>query len=460
VADPFLVHRAEQAFLGALVARQGRVGAGTALVGDAGPGGLAGLRPQDFADPRHQAIYAALAGQALPERRGLPGLYERLRAFMSRLLSAQARDTAAYMAGLPGLCPDSANLPAYTAMVTEASQARAVPAPTVPAAAVPAPTVPAPTVPAAAVPVPQATHAPQRPAAENPRLASAGQWLDGARQAGTRQATQAYTAPPSQTGRALDGLDRQTARLARALSADARRLADRAVPQAAVVPVPPESQPATLNGNSLLNALQEQMLADLMLHPASRGDVTSWLPARVFSAGHNRTLYQLISLRLNGGRPVDPLIIAWDASTLAGTAGSGTAQGESLAAAALRLGASNPAPGIVAVLAQPLYAEHVCTQAFGPGWREGPRPVPVPPVASAAPASQAQAAAPSAAEQSPSAARQPSSPVAPAPKAASRPEPAPAAAGRQVPAPPRLAPGLPLRPPLPDVAEPGPVPRR
>jgi hypothetical protein len=455
VADPYLVHRAEQAYLGALLARQGRPGTGTALAGDAGPGGLAGLRPQDFADPRHQAIYAALAGQALPERRGLPGLYERLRAFMSRLLSGQARDTAAYLAGLPGLCPDSANLPAYAAMVTEASQARAVPAPAVPAPAAPAPVVP----------VPQAAPGRQRPAAENPRLASAGQWLDGARQAGTRQAgtrqaTRAYTAPPSQTSRAPDSLDRRTARLARVLSADARRLADRAVPQAAVVPVPPESQPAPLNGNTLLNALQEQMLADLMLHPASRGDVTSWLPATVFSSGHNRTLYQLISLRLNGGRPVDPLIIAWDASTLAGTAGSGTAQGESLAAAALRLGASNPAPGIVAVLAQPLYAEHVCTQAFGPGWREGPRPVPVPPVASAAPASQAQAAAPSAAEQSPSAARQPSSPVAPAPKAASRPEPAPAAAGRQVPAPPRLAPGLPLRPPLPDVAEPGPVPRR
>jgi hypothetical protein len=315
VPDPYLVHRAEQAYLGALLVRQGRAGTGTALAGDAGPGGLAGLRPQDFADPWHQAIYAALAGQALPGRRGLPGLYERLRALAFRLLSAQTRDAAAYMAGLPGLCPDSASLPAYAAMVTEASQSRAVPSP--------------------AAPVPPPAHGPQRLAAENPRLASAGQWLDG-----TRQATRAYTAPPSQTGRALDGLDRQTARLARVLSADARRLADRAVPRAAVVPVPP------LNGNALFNgnALQEQVLADLMLHRAGRGDVTSWLPARVFSAGHNRTLYQLISLRLDGGRPVDPLIIAWDASALAGAAGSGTAQGESLAAAALRLGASNPAP--------------------------------------------------------------------------------------------------------------------
>jgi hypothetical protein len=227
-----------------------------------------------------------------------------------------------------------------------------------------------------------------------------------------------------------------------------------------MVPVPPESQPAPLNGNALRNALQEQMLADLMLHPASRRDVTSWLPATVFSAGHNRTLYQLISLRLDGGRPVDPLIIAWDASTLAGAGGSGTAQGESLAAAALRLGASNPAPGTAAVLAQPLYAEQVCTQAFGPDWRKGPRPVPVPPSASAAPASQTRVTTRAAAEQVQPAARQSSSPTAPAVKAASRLEPAPAAAGRQVPAPPRLASGLPLRPPLPGPAEPGPVPRR
>ena len=125
-----------------------------------------------------------------------------------------------------------------------------------------------------------------------------------------------------------------------------------------------------------------------MLHPASRGDVTSWLPARVFSAGHNRTLYQLISLRLAGGRPVDPLIIAWDASALVG--GGITEQGESLAAAALRLGTLNPAPGTAAVFAQLLYAEQVCRDAFGPNWRKksrlprrrAPDPAPAPAPAS------------------------------------------------------------------------------
>ncbi len=38
----------------------------------------------------------------------------------------------------------------------------------------------------------------------------------------------------------------------------------------------------------------------------------------MFDAGPNRTLYQLINLRLAGGRRVDPLIIAWDASALEG----------------------------------------------------------------------------------------------------------------------------------------------
>ena len=44
-------------------------------------------------------------------------------------------------------------------------------------------------------------------------------------------------------------------------------------------------------------------------------DVTCWLPAEAFSAGPGTaSLYQLISQRLDDGRPVDPLIVAWDAS--------------------------------------------------------------------------------------------------------------------------------------------------
>jgi hypothetical protein len=432
VTDPELVHRAEQAYLGALVARQGRAGTSSALFGDAGSAGL-GLRPQDFADPVHQAVYAALASQALPGQGGLAGLYERLRAQLTRLLSPRARAAATYMAQLPGLCPDPANLPAYAAMVTEGSQARAVPAPVTPAPPVPA-------------------QPPQRGAAENPRLASAGQWLDGTR-AGRHQASvprdvPAYTAPPAQAGRPPEGLSRQTERLARVLGADVRRLAAGPAPQPgpalASVP-PPGNQTVPVDAGTL----QEQVLADLMLRPASGRDIAAWLPARVFSAGNNRTLYHLISLRLENGRPVDPLIIAWDASMLAAppdSAGTpGAAQGESLAAAALRLGAVTPAPGTAAVLAQPLYAQQVVTEAFGPDWRKAPPRTPAlvhaPPV--------------------PERPQTPSPAAAPADKTARPAEPAAAAARQPVPAaPPLTSSGLPMRRPAsPDGVPPGPAQR-
>ena len=434
MTDPDLAHRAEQAYLGALLARQGRPGTGTAVAGDAGPGGFAGLSPQDFADPVHRAIYAALAGQTAARPRGVAGLYERLRGLLSRLLGAQARDAAAYMATLPGMCPDPANLPAYAAMVTEASQA--------PAAAAPAP-----------------AYEPQRPAAENARLASAGQWLDdpgpGRRQAGTRQAAPAYEVPPSGAGRTPDGLDRDTARLARALAAGARS-ATRGAPEAARPPARRGNQPAPLDAS----ALEEQVLADLMRRPASGREVTSWLPSTVFSATANRALYRLISVRLADGRPVDPLIIAWDASMLAGAAGTagtpGTAEGQSLAAAALRLGALDPAVGTAAALGQALYAEQVCKDTFGPGWRTEPRRNPPQPAAPALPGEPSQAPGPAAAANAAAPAHQPAQAAARPASAASRTEPAPAAPSRPVPPPPRLASGLPLRrPPLPGPAEPG-----
>jgi hypothetical protein len=443
VTDPELHHRAEQAYLGALLARHGQAGTGTVVAGAAGPGALSGLRPQDFADPVHQAGYAALASQALPARTGLAAAYERLRGALTRLLSARARAAAAYMSELPGLCPDPANMAAYAAMVADSSQARAATAPAATAAS-------------------PARQPRQRPPAENPRLASAAQWLDGAQagrhQSGTRQADPAYTAPLTQPRRTPDGLDRRTARLARALGADARRLAARPPAPPAV---PARNQSAPLSAG----ALQEQVLADLMLHPASRGDITSWLPATVFTPETNRTLYQLISMRLDSGRPVDPLIIAWDATAFAGAQGPAAAHGESPAAAALRLGALNPAPGTAVVLAQPLYADQICVGAFGPDWRKEPRPVPAPdsapdpepaPAAASA-ADPARSVGPAQARQGPAAGPWPS----PAANPASRPELAPAEARRPAPAPPHAPSGLPLRrPPAPGLPQPGPAPLR
>jgi hypothetical protein len=445
VADPELTHRAEQAYLGALIAAQGKAVTVRSHYGDGRPAWFAHLRPQDFADPVHQAVYAALASTALPERGGLAGAYDRLRAQLTRLLSPRARSAAVYMALLPALCPDPANMPAYAAMVAEASQARTVPAP------------------AAFAPVPPAAAPP--PAGESPRLASAGQWLDTSRSGrhlpGPRQAEPPYTVPPPRAGRPPDGLDRGTARLTRVLSADARHLTDRAAPSATPAPVPPGNQPAPLSATALLtaNVLQEQVLADLMLNPAGRGDIASWLPARVFDAGPNRTLYQLINLRLAGGRPVDPLIIAWDASALVG--GGITGQGESPAAAALHLGTLNPAPGAAAVFAQLLYAEQVCRNTFGPNWQKQPTSARVPAVptsparAPAVPASPAPASGPAPARQAPATGPQPR----PVPKAASRAAQPTAAASTRTPARPPLASGLPTRhPPLPDPAGPAPQP--
>jgi hypothetical protein len=435
VTDPELVHRAEQAYLGALIARQGQPGTGTAAAGTAGPGAFSGLSAYDFTDPVHQAVYAALASQAVPARRGPAAVWERLRAALTRLLSSRARAASAYMTGLPGWCPDPANMAAYAAMIADASQARAASAP-------------------AASPAPPARPSRQPTAAEHPQLAGAAQWLDGARPgrrtAGMRQPDPAYTAPPAQPRRAPDGLDRQTARLARALGADARRLAAQPPPSAAPPAAAVRSQTAPLTPA----ALEEQVLADLMLHPTRRGDLTSWLPSAVFAAGNNRTLYELISARLERGRPVDPLIIAWDASALPAATGPDAARGEHPAAAALRLGALNPPAGTAEVLARPLYAERVCDASLGPNWptQTGPGPAPDP---NAAPLSApAPAAGPAQARTTPAAGFRPG----PAPNPAAQAQPAPAAAERVAPASPRHASGLPLRrPPVPGPAVPGPT---
>ena len=79
--------------------RQGQAGTAVArLYGDGRLAWFARLRPHDFADPVHQAVYAALASRTLPERGGVAGAYDRLRARLTRLLSPRARSAAAYMA--------------------------------------------------------------------------------------------------------------------------------------------------------------------------------------------------------------------------------------------------------------------------------------------------------------------------------------------------------------------------
>ena len=270
------------------------------------------------------------------------------------------------------------------------------------------------------------------------------------------------------TDRTAGDLAPDVARLARALRADARS-ATQGTPGTARTTLPPESQRAPLDAE----ALQEQVLADLMRRPADGRDVASWLPDTVFTAGPNRSLYQLISNRLADGRPVDPLIIAWDASLLrdpGGTAGtSGTVEGESLAAAALRLGALDPGPGTAATLARALYAEQVCADAFGPGWPEELGRIPAPaPAAPADPSRRPEPGPPASGQAVASAADRPGPSAAPAAEAeaeveveaASRAGTAPDAARHPMPALPRRAPSPPLlQPPAPGPAGPAPAQR-
>lgn len=366
MTDPDLVHRAEQAYLGALLAQHGRPGT---VVGDSGL--PAGITAEDFTDPVHRAIFAALSGHADSSRPAGPaGWLGRLRDLIERLLSRQARDANAYMARLPGLCPNPASLAAYAAMVTEASQDRADQA---------------------------RARQTEQAASEDPTLAGAGAWLDSTRTTAQpvsrRRAVQAQTethsgpvpstpaaapeAPAlSGNGRPAD-LSPDVARLARALRAAAQRATRPDLNQrdhaegtpdrsrgSGLVTASGQAVPATREG------VERDVLASLMRHPEEGQAVTEWLPAEAFSTAPLRDLYDLVRQRLANGRPVDPLIIAWDASRLPDTADYGGPA--ILTQTADEVGALDPAPGTADVLGRTLYADCLLTSTLGKDWPAEP----------------------------------------------------------------------------------------
>ena len=372
MTDPDLVHRAEQAYLGAYLSRYGPSGAGAAA---GGPGQPREMRAEDFADPVHQAVFAALVGHAGSTRPGgSAGWPGRLRDLLERVLSRQARAAAAYMTRLPGLCPDPANLAAYAAMITEASQDRA-----------------------------DQAHARQaeQAASEDPTLAGAGAWLDSTRTAaqpvGRRRAAQAHPAatprmaPPAQAAApetpapGRDGTDadlaQDVARLARALRVSAQRAvrrqpdrqdhaersAERGTPAGLVTSDQGQPVPATPED------LERRVLASLMRHPGQGRAVTRWLPAEAFAAAPHRDLYDLIRQRLVSGRAVDPLIIAWGACRLPDTASTmGDGGPAYLAQTALQVGAFAPAPGTADVIGRALWADRLLTTTLGKDWPTEP----------------------------------------------------------------------------------------
>jgi hypothetical protein len=278
-----------------------------------------------------------------------------------------------------GLCPDPANLPAYAAMIADASQHRADHA---------------------------RAEVTEHAAGEDPTLASAsaGTWLEGQGLA-PRTARRRWTLPvhrdaypdtgpvptadaPAAVSPKPDGAAAspapETARLARALRADARRAAhpghsqdhdqeasaNRRTHEDSKVSAGARPDPVRTEG------LEAQVLASLMKRPADGLVVIDWLPPEAFSAAPHRDLYDLIRQRLASGRPVDPLIIAWDSSLLPDHPDSDeSAAATSLARAALQISELDPAPGSAEVLGRTLWAKQILTTTLGEHWYTDPEAI-------------------------------------------------------------------------------------
>jgi hypothetical protein len=232
-----LAHRAEQALLGGLMAG-----------GD--HGSVRAIVAGDFTDPRHQAIFLAVTGQAreaswpaaLGDRLGRAGRH--------------AAEAAAYMEQLPGRCPDPRHLGHYAAMVTARQQ---------------------------------------QAAGAAGQLASAGAELDRMTARGRRAALPAEVAPG-------------VARLARVLRpvvvarfAEWRQAAHRRLAGLGSV----EGAPGHM---------RDLVLASLLHHPADGlGFAARVDPGELFDASRQR-LYELVRARLAARQDTDALIIAWEAT--------------------------------------------------------------------------------------------------------------------------------------------------
>ncbi len=323
-----IVHRAEQAVLGALLAAP-----------SARP--PSDIAPGDFADRRHRAIFAALTG-AGPQP---GGLLNRLRAWLAGLpWRQQVRDLHAYLDELPAACPDPANLPRYAAMVHQASGERG----TVAEAGQASPDI--------------------------GRLAGAVAWLERETEKAAAQRRRPHLFTPvgdsvlrdlAVARGGLRAAARQVVRSEEAPVSTPRSAAAQAAPQrpgpdAPATAAPPERRPVQAVD------LQELVLADLLQHREDAKDITGWLPAEVFTSGVPRMIYSDIRRRVQAGEPVDPLIIAWDLRHA--RADQAVDPGYVLRVAALGV-----APGTAAVLGRALFADWMYTLRFGADWPHSPR---------------------------------------------------------------------------------------
>jgi hypothetical protein len=327
VNEQELAHRAEQALLGGLLAG-----------GD--PGIVAQVRVEDFSDPRHQAIYLAIAGTT--ER--ADGQADGRRGRLGRAARQQARDMMPYLDQLVATCPEREHLASYAAMIRQVRAARG------------------------------ATGQPgmgRQHGSADDQLVSAGEWLsaNGARGRRAAGSSAAAVATDPLQGPELAGLARAL-RPAVQAQAEAARTALDARQADTSSGSPAKGTQVGINKESL----QRIVLADLMRYPSDGRAAVARIPAEMFTAGPLRQLYEIIGARIVAGQPVDPLIIAWDARQHdeAGASTTGVAARWTLSAIALRIGSTPTARGTTRVLGRTLLADHLLTGRFGSRWTQDP----------------------------------------------------------------------------------------
>jgi hypothetical protein len=166
----------------------------------------------------------------------------------------------------------------------------------------------------------------------------------------------------------------EAARLARALRASLPRAAHPGTGngQEPGWPAPPPGNPVSHAGPAggeepapgSTEELERRLLATVLSNRAEAVSVTGWMPAGAFTSAPLRDLYELACQRLENGRAVDPLVIAWDASQLPGRSPQDR---ERLVRLALRL-STDPAPPTGAALRRAVQADYVLSTLVGPRW--------------------------------------------------------------------------------------------
>lgn len=348
MTDPELAHRVEQALLGAMITQPGRA----ARL----PGTVAAA---DFADPRHQAIFAALTGAAGDEH----GVLGRLRGLLTRF-SRRTRDTRDYMESLPGMCPDSGHLDAYCDMISAAAAQRA-------AAATAAVTARGTGMLAGA-----AMHL----AGQSSREGKTAAGETGLPADVARLARALGTPPPQHAQPPRDGRQQpQAGEAPAAVTAEAGQARAAARPAPAGHGESPDRRDRPAGGAYVKSPedVQDAVLASLMRHSGEAREVTAWLPAEAFSQGPQRDLYELITAAIGAGKAVDPLIMAWTAAQRMPASPEAAAVGDAGDRARpefiLTLAELGTGPGTAAVLGRGLLADHVCTTRFGADWPRSPQ---------------------------------------------------------------------------------------